>query len=55
MWHPEKKIGFGYVPFELIGLDMVNVRGKKLQIAVKKCVDGNNPRKTEKSSTCTVF
>ena len=26
-YNPEKKIGFGYVPFELIELDMVNKRG----------------------------
>ena len=26
-WNPEKKIGIGYVPFELIEIDMINKRG----------------------------
>ena len=28
MWHPELKIGFGYVPFDLNPVDIYNIRGK---------------------------
>ena len=37
-WHPELKIGFGYVPFDLNILDRKNVRGAELQRIVKECV-----------------
>ena len=37
-WHPELKIGFGYVPFDLNILDRRNIRGAILQKAVKECV-----------------
>jgi hypothetical protein len=30
-WYPELEIGFGYVPFELIIIDMVNKRPARLQ------------------------
>ncbi len=37
-WHPEKKIGFGYVPTSLNVLDFVNERGKAYQAAVLDCL-----------------
>ena len=39
MWHPELKIGFGYVPWELNPLDIYNIKGKWLQEEVKKCIN----------------
>ena len=30
MWNPENKIGFGYVPFDLIEIDMNNKRGAQI-------------------------
>jgi hypothetical protein len=53
-WHPEKKVGFGYVPFELAMMDDSNVRGKALQVALMKCIEGNVPVKS-KSATCAIF
>lgn len=38
-WHPEKKIGFGYVPTSLNVLDLVNERGKAYQAEAVRCVD----------------
>lgn len=38
MWHPELRIGFGYVPFDFNALDFRNIRGKNLQKVVKDCV-----------------
>ena len=37
-WHPELKIGFGYVPFDFNALDAWNIRGKWLQEEVVKCL-----------------
>jgi len=37
-WHPEHKIGFGYVPTSLNVLDIVNERGKVYQADVVKCL-----------------
>ena len=37
-WHPELKIGFGYVPFDFNVYDLTKVRASKLQKIVKKCV-----------------
>ena len=37
-WHPEHKIGFGYVPSSLHVLDFVNERGKAYQAEVVRCV-----------------
>lgn len=37
-WHPESRIGFGYVPTSLNVMDMVNERGKAYQAEVLKCV-----------------
>jgi len=37
-WHPEKRIGFGYVPTSLNVLDLVNERGKTYQAEVMKCI-----------------
>jgi len=37
-WHPQKKIGFAYVPTSLNVLDIVNERGKAYQAEVLKCV-----------------
>ena len=41
-WHPELKIGFGYVPTSLNVLDMVNERGKAYQTEVLRCVTNIN-------------
>jgi CubicO group peptidase (beta-lactamase class C family) len=37
-WHPQYKIGFGYVPTSLNVLDLVNERGKAYQAEVLRCV-----------------
>ncbi len=37
-WHPEHKIGFGFVPTRLHALDFMNERGKAYQAEVLKCV-----------------
>jgi len=37
-WHPEKKIGFAYVPTSLNLLDVVNERGKGYQAEVARVV-----------------
>ncbi len=39
-WHPEHRIGFGYVPTSLNILDVVNERGKAYQQEVVRCVEG---------------
>jgi len=41
-WHPQLKIGFGYVPTSLNVLDLVNERGKAYQAEVIKCVERMN-------------
>ena len=41
-WHPQFKIGFGYVPTSLNVLDLVNERGKAYQTEVVKCVERMN-------------
>lgn len=38
-WHPQFKIGFGYVPTSLNVLDLVNERGKAYQAEVLRCVE----------------
>jgi CubicO group peptidase (beta-lactamase class C family) len=38
-WHPQYKIGFGYVPTSLNVLDLVNERGKVYQTEVLRCVE----------------
>ncbi|MEM7078483.1 MAG: serine hydrolase domain-containing protein [Pseudomonadota bacterium] len=38
-WHPEREIGFGYVPTSLNVLDFVNERGKAYQAEVIRCLD----------------
>lgn len=38
-WHPEHKIGFGYVPTSLNVLDLVNERGKAYQAEVLRCIE----------------
>ncbi|CAA0079369.1 Uncharacterised protein [Halioglobus japonicus] len=38
-WHPELKIGFGYVPTSLNVLDLVNERGKSYQVEVVRCIE----------------
>ena len=42
-WHPELRIGFGYVPTSLNVLDIVNERGKSYQAEMLKCVDKLKP------------
>lgn len=37
-WHPEAKIGFGYVPTSLNVFDLANERGKAYQQAALECV-----------------
>lgn len=39
-WHPERGIGFAYVPTSLNVLDIVNERGKAYQAEVIRCVSG---------------
>ena len=39
-WHPELKIGFGYVPSSLLYLDFANVKGAILQKLVVDIVRG---------------
>lgn len=41
-WHPEHKIGFGYVPTSLNVLDLVNERGKAYQAEVVRCIEEIN-------------
>ncbi len=36
-WHPQHRIGFGYVPTSLHVLDLVNERGKAYQAEVLRC------------------
>lgn len=38
-WHPQYKIGFGYVPTSLNVLDLVNERGKAYQAEVVNCIE----------------
>ena len=38
MWHPELDIGFAFVPTYLHTIDLFNVRGKRYQAEVLKCV-----------------
>ncbi len=38
-WHPEARIGFGYVPTSLNVLDFVNERGKAYQAEALRCVE----------------
>jgi CubicO group peptidase (beta-lactamase class C family) len=37
-WHPQHRIGFGYVPTSLNILDLINERGKAYQIEVIRCL-----------------
>lgn len=37
-WHPEKRIGFAYVPTSLHAVDIVNERGKTFQKEVLRCL-----------------
>ena len=41
-WHPEHKIGFGYVPTSLFPVDIFNERGKAYQEEVLRCVERMN-------------
>ncbi|MFT4614714.1 MAG: hypothetical protein ACI9NT_001865, partial [Bacteroidia bacterium] len=41
-WHPEHKVGFGYVPTSLNVLDLVNERGKAYQVEVMRCIANRN-------------
>ena len=57
-WHPELEIGFGYVPFDLIIVDMANKRPARLQEIVVECVKGTyveQARDEGGCSTCTTF
>ena len=37
-WHPELKIGFGYVPTSMNFFDFLNERGKAYQAEILKCL-----------------
>jgi hypothetical protein len=37
-WHPEEKIGFGYIPSYLFWIDITNDRARMLQKEVLQCV-----------------
>ncbi len=37
-WHPQYRIGFGYVPTSLYALDLVNERGKAYQAETVNCI-----------------
>jgi len=41
-WHPELKIGFGYVPTLLTWIDLANNKGRLLQEEVRKCAAALN-------------
>merc|ERR1712130_1069288 len=41
-WHPELKIGFGYVPTLLTWIDLANNKGRLLQEEVRKCAGALN-------------
>ena len=41
-WHPERDIGFAFVPTMLHALDLFNERGKRYQAEVLRCVDRMN-------------
>tara|TARA_R110002124_G_scaffold9535_3_gene48836 strand:+ start:6562 stop:7866 length:1305 start_codon:yes stop_codon:yes gene_type:complete len=45
-WHPQLRIGFGYVPTSLNVLDLVNERGKSYQAEVMRCVQRLRSRST---------
>jgi len=38
-WHPQKRIGFAYVPTSLNWFDIVNERGKAYQLETMRCVE----------------
>ena len=38
-WHPQKRIGFAYVPTALNPIDLFNERGKSFQKAVVLCLE----------------
>lgn len=40
-WHPEYRIGFGYVPTSLYVVDVVNERGKAYQAEIVSCIKRN--------------
>ena len=56
-YNPELEIGFGYVPFNFIDMDMTNKRGATIQGVVAQIVKGTYvERPTDAAcSTCTVF
>ena len=54
-WHPELKIGFGYVPCDFNVLDFNNTRGAKLQNIVKQIVKGETPDVFEDEKNCNIF
>ena len=38
-WHPQRRIGFAYVPTALNPIDLFNERGKSYQKAIVQCLD----------------
>ena len=52
------QIGFGYVPWDLVELDMVNKRGAEIQDIVKQIIKGTYKVPvvdTGCSATCNIF
>lgn len=43
-WHPEREIGFAFVPTMLHALDLLNERGKRYQAEVLRCVEKTQAR-----------
>ncbi|MAT93575.1 MAG: esterase [Halioglobus sp.] len=41
-WHPQREIGFAFVPTTLHSLDLLNERGKRYQAAVLNCIAAEN-------------
>ena len=57
LWNPELEIGFSYVPFNFIDLDMCSKRSAALEGIVAQIVKGTYVERPVDTgcSTCTVF
>ncbi len=44
-WHPDLKIGFGYVPSRSNWYDFANLKSGELQAVVTKCAEESNNKK----------
>ena len=56
-YHPDEKIGFGYVPFNFLDIDSLNKRGAQLQNIVMQCVKKTyvSPEVDRGCLTCNIF